>query len=330
MAVDIMARSAQDLLEQPLGSVRWIVEDLISTGLVLLVGPPKTGKSWAALQLGLCVSLGMPFLGCPTAQGEVLYLCLEDTFARIQQRLFRLTDEANDLLCFATEAEKLQGGLIEQLEDFVDDHPDTCLVIIDTFQTVRGGATDNAYASDYADMSLIKGFADEHGISVLIVHHTRKMGSTDVFDTVSGTTAITGAADETMVLTQVNRGDGSATLSVTGRDIEFSEYKLRFRDCRWELIEKTSREELEERDVPPSVLTALDFMAARTMDWAGTASELIAALGIEDVRPNVFVKYLNENSLFMRRRGVEYARSRSGSSRTIYLNKIEAEERADG
>lgn len=65
------------------------------------------------------------------------------------------------------------------------------------------------------------------------------------------------------MLTRQNRIDGSGTLTVAGRDIEFQEFKLRFKDCRWELVEKTSVEELEGRDVPDFVLRAIDFMASQ-------------------------------------------------------------------
>lgn len=52
-------------------------------------------------------------------------------------------------------------------------------------------------------------------------------------------------------------------MTVAGRDIEFQEFKLRFKDCRWELVEKTSVEELEGRDVPDFVLRVIDFMASQ-------------------------------------------------------------------
>ena len=320
---DPVTRDAQWLLEQPLKVMPWIVESLLPVGLILLVGAPKTGKSWFALQLAICLSLGLPFLGFATIQADVLYLCLEDTFARIQQRLFKLTDEANGALHFAISAGKLQSNLLEQLEKFLTIYPTTKLIILDTFQTVRGCSNDNAYASDYTDLGMLKRFADEHGITLLVVHHTRKMGSADIFDTVSGTTGITGSADQTMVLARVNRCDGSATLSVTGRDVEYAEYKLRFNSCRWEMVEKVSREELEERDVPPAVLTVLDFMSMRTMGWCGTATELITAANIEDIKPNVLAKFLNEHRQFLHDRGIEYTRQTTPTARLMYFDRLE-------
>ena len=115
-------------------------------------------------------------------EGDVLYLCLEDTFCRIQDRLFRLTDEASGRLHFAVASCKLSDGLIVQLEDYLKDYPDSRLIVIDTLQKVRTASKDNAYASDYGDISLIKDFADRHSLAVVVVHHIRKQNDSDVFN----------------------------------------------------------------------------------------------------------------------------------------------------
>ena len=57
-------------------------------------GAPKVGKSWMVLLLALQVAKGEPLWNLPTKQGTVLYLALEDSQSRLQDRLNRLTDEA--------------------------------------------------------------------------------------------------------------------------------------------------------------------------------------------------------------------------------------------
>ena len=88
----------------------WIVEDLITTGLHLLVGPPKAGKSWLALDMAISVAQGESFLGFATAKSDVLYLALEDTRNRLKTRSWKLVDETNGELDFATAAAKVSGG----------------------------------------------------------------------------------------------------------------------------------------------------------------------------------------------------------------------------
>ena len=150
-----------------------------------------------------------------------------------------------------------------------------------------------------------------------------------MFNTVSGTNGITGCADSTMVLSNVNRADGNATLSLTGRDREFLELKIRFRRCRWILIEKTSQEELEEREVPDDVLRTIDFMAAYPSQWQGTPTKLLCEVGAEGVSVAVFGKHLAEHSAFMADRGISYKRKRMREGTVLTLAHIRTEDPDD-
>jgi len=47
------------------------------------------------------ISKGEKVWGFETLKSDVLYLCLEDSFTRIQSRLFEITDEAPPTLHFA-------------------------------------------------------------------------------------------------------------------------------------------------------------------------------------------------------------------------------------
>lgn len=330
MVSKIETTTAQWLLEQPFDEPAWVVEEMLPVGLHLLVGPPKIGKSWLVLGLGLAVSLGKPFWGFATRQGAVLYLCLEDTFSRVQKRLWTITDEANDSLFFANVAETIAGGLADQLVDFHADHGDLRLVIIDTLQMVRAPSGESLYASDYGDLSKLKRVADDCGIAIVVIHHTRKMGDSDALNTVSGTTGITGCADSTLVLHRQARGSGDATITITGRDIEFQELRIRFKDCRWELVEKTSAEELEERSVPEVVLQVLDFARMQSDAWQGSASALVDAAGIEGVKPAVLGKYLAQHRVFLEERGVAYSVRHGRTGNVLTLENMVAGEGCEG
>lgn len=319
--------SAQQLILEPIKARLWLVAGMICQGLIIFAAPPKSGKSWLALALALAVARGEPFLGHATEQAGVLYLALEDSFSRIQSRLFNLVDEAPDRLQFAVFAPTLNSGLIEQLESYIADFPDTRLLIIDTLQTVRSSSNDNVYTADYQDLGAIKRFADEQELAILVIHHTRKMPDTaNVFNTVNGSNGLIGVADEIMVLSRANAFDGTATLSITGRDVELSEFKLSFHDCRWTLIEQTTRTELEERQVPACVISVIDFVKSREETWKGTSSQLIAETGIAGVKPNVLTKYLNQHQAFIASRGISYDQHRSGSARLIMLQKSDSNE----
>ena len=313
--------NADTLLYEPLEKPSFVVDGLIPTGLILFCGSQKIGKSWLMLKLCLCVSQGIPLWDMPTREGDVLYLCLEDTFCRIQDRLFRLTDEASERLHFAVASDKLSDGLIVQLEDYLKEYPDSRLIVIDTLQKVRTASKDNAYASDYGDISLIKDFADRHSLAVIVVHHIRKQNDSDVFNKVSGTTGLTGSADATFVLEQENRASNAAKLYVTGRDTPYQEFTLRFRDCSWELVERKEQEQIERESIPDILFRLVKFMQGRE-EWTGTATELLEQMGETGMPPNIMTKWLNEyRASFLSENNIRYGYHRKKGCREISLTR---------
>ena len=313
--------NADTLLYEPLEKPSFVVDGLIPTGLILFCGSQKIGKSWLMLKLCLCVSQGIPLWDMPTQEGDVLYLCLEDTFCRIQDRLFHLTDEASGRLHFAVASNKLSDGLIVQLEDYLKEYPDRRLIVIDTLQKVRTASKDNAYASDYGDISLIKDFADRHSLAVIVVHHIRKQNDSDVFNKVSGTTGLTGSADATFVLEQESRASNAAKLYVTGRDTPYQEFTLRFRDCSWELVERKEQEQLAKEAIPDILFRLVDFMQGRE-EWTGTATELLEQMGETGTPPNIMTKRLNEyRASFLSENNIRYGYHRKKGCREISLTR---------
>ena len=193
--------NAEDLQNRTYEPTHFLVDELIPEGLHILAGAPKIGKSWLALWLCLCVAQGQPLWNFTTVQGEVLYLSLEDSFQRIQTRLFDLTEDALPTLHFAIMADTLKHGLEQQIEQFLTEHPTTKLVVIDTLQRVRAAGGDgNLYANDYQDIGLLKQLADKWHIAILLIHHLRKLHDDDPMNMISGSTGLSGAADSAFVL----------------------------------------------------------------------------------------------------------------------------------
>ena len=120
---------ADTLLGIPYEPLLFIVENLLPQGLHLLAGAPKVGKSWLALWLCLQVAQGEPLWNFATRPCEVLYLCLEDSFQRIQNRLLDLTEDAPSTLHFAVMSEQLHSGLLDQIEQFLREHPQRSKIV---------------------------------------------------------------------------------------------------------------------------------------------------------------------------------------------------------
>lgn len=72
------------------------IEGLLYSGVYLFAGVPKVGKSFFMAQLGYHVSGGLPLWEYKVNKGPVLYLALEDDFARLQKRLSRMFGMESD------------------------------------------------------------------------------------------------------------------------------------------------------------------------------------------------------------------------------------------
>ena len=101
-------------------------------------------------------------------------------------------------------------------------------MFVDTYakiaQQQRPGA--NAYHQEYGGIAHIKGLADKYHVAIVLVHHTNKRDSDDPYDTISGTTAMQGAADTMIVLQAPRTTKADAVLFVRGRDVEDQELAL--------------------------------------------------------------------------------------------------------
>jgi hypothetical protein len=222
-----------DLAKQKLPAQRWVVEGLIPDGLTMLAGPPKVGKSWFTLNLSVAVAEGGKVLGTYEARrGSVLHLALEDNARRFQERLRRMLDgkAAPGAAYFFNEWRKVEDHGLTALRSKLDQIRDTRLVVIDTLAMMRKRMTKGGllYLDDYDAIRPFKDIADEYGVGVLLVHHTRKAAADDPLDQVSGSTGLAGAADTVLVLRKDYRQEETpvVTLHVRGRDVEEQQLAL--------------------------------------------------------------------------------------------------------
>ena len=281
------AITAEELLSTPLPPVKWIVPGLLPAGLALFAGPSKAGKSWLTLWLCLQVAQGKPVWGREIEPRTVLYLSLEDTLNRLQDRLFRLvgSEDTPEKLILQTECQSIGQGLEEQITSFLYNHSDTGLVVIDTLQKVRScDQSGSMYASDYKDVSALKSLADKYGICILLIHHLRKQAASDPFDQISGSNGLMGAADTTWVM-QRKRTSKNADIILTGRDLDRRTLYLHEENCIWLLDEEETAEEQRLKAVPEYLWKVAEY-GEQAGKWQGTATELLSAAGVDGVLPH--------------------------------------------
>jgi len=209
--------SLQELLAKDLPPLRWAIPDILPEGLTMLAGKPKQGKSWLALSIALAIAAGGYALGKqPVTRGQVLYLALEDNERRLQSRARQLLASMNSVpsgiefeLCWP----RLDQGGLRYLEEYLEVHPQVRLVVIDTWAKVSPclkGHSRSRYEDDYEALTPLKCLADHFHVSVLVIHHLRKMAADDVLDEITGSIGVTGAVDGALILKR-ERGQKEAS-----------------------------------------------------------------------------------------------------------------------
>ncbi|SEF30144.1 AAA domain-containing protein [Amycolatopsis pretoriensis] len=222
-----------ELMREEFPPPKWAVPGLLAEGLNLLAGAPKLGKSWFSLGTGAAIANGDPVLGSiEVERGPVLYCALEDTGRRLQRRrrqMLAAGGRAAPLLTLETACPTMTNGGDAVLVEWLEENPHARLVIIDTFEKMRGtdAAGASAYSADYAAAGRFKQLADHYSVPFLLIHHVRKQSAEDWQNLVSGTAGITGAVDATLVLER-GRGQADGVLHVTGRDVEEADYAMSF------------------------------------------------------------------------------------------------------
>ena len=322
--------TAEQLQSAPYSPVSFLVDELIPEGLHILAGAPKIGKSWLALWLCLCVSQGQPLWNFAVTQGEVLYLSLEDSYRRIQSRLFDLTDDAPQTLHFAILADTLKHGLEQQIEQFLTEHPATKLVVIDTLQRVRNAGSDsNLYANDYQDIGILKQLADKRHIAILLIHHLRKLHDDDPMNMISGSTGLSGAANSTFVLQKNSRLANVASLHCTGRDISDRTLKLEFgeEDHVWKLLEDSKTCSSASKISALQLVHLFSALLSADPEYTGTPSALSAKIDPDErlgITPKKVTRLVLESVETLRENGILVKTYRSNGKRLISLRSAES------
>ncbi len=153
-------------------------------------------------------------------------LALEDNQRRLTSRIKTLgaEDSNHKWTEFITESKSLARGGLDLIDQWLKMKTNPKLVIIDTLEKFKGDpdtSSSDAYSMDYSMMSKFKRMAEAYGVTILLVHHLRKMEASDCLDIISASTGLTGSADTIWIMERA-RTEDKAILHITGRDVEES------------------------------------------------------------------------------------------------------------
>ena len=133
--------TAAELYDKIIPPMRWVAVDFMAEGVTMLSGRPKGGKTLLALQLGIAVEKGEPFLSrYQTVKGAVLYVNVDDPSQKRLQANLHLLGGRVDGLTFMSALPELDNGGIEILDKELARMAQTnpCrLLILDTLTALR-------------------------------------------------------------------------------------------------------------------------------------------------------------------------------------------------
>jgi len=271
--------TAEQLQTMTFPPLEWALPQIIpAEGVTLLCSKPKFGKSWLAYDLCIAATMDRFTLGTyKPAQGDVLYLALEDSKRRLQRRMQKLlpafTGTWPDKLTITTRWRRLHEGGLDDIRAWYQRTKATgkpIMVIIDVLAKVRRPTGNRpAYEADYEALTGLAQLANELSIAIVVIHHTRKMAADDLMETVSGSFGLTGAVDTILVM--ASRASGSV-LDARGRDVESAELAIAFNKdaCRWSVLGTAA-------DIHVSAQRAKIIEALREADAPTTVAALMKA-----------------------------------------------------
>ena len=293
MARPIETISMEELYYMPIPQkeTEMIIEDMIPQGLTILAGPPKSCKSWLVLNMGISVATGTPLLGKEPLQSGVLYFALEDRPVRLQSRVHQLgVDEPPPGMYVATSCPPLGKELLEELNRYLKQHPDIRLIIIDTLQMIRkndgGTSGTNQYGKDTDDLSMLKKYADDRNLAIVIVHHvTKKIDPHDPVNDVRGSSGMSATPDCILILRK-ERLQKTGELMCISRDLPQWKMKMLFENFRWQMQELITEEDMAKEEIPDVLYRIADLIRERD-HWEGTMSQLLEEIGETEMTSNV-------------------------------------------
>jgi hypothetical protein len=196
-----------DLIARAPDYTEWLVPDILTANeLFLLAAGPRAGKSLLAMTLAKAVAEGSEFLGRPTTQGRVVYVCLEDNDTKLKER--EQAQGWGEGLPVAW-LQKFKLSELPHLREVIEEL-DPRLVVIDTLSRVKDSSISESSAEMSQLLEPLQEMARDLECCVLLVHHTGKVNldnadAIDVFDTIRGSSAIRAVCRGTLILAADDR-----------------------------------------------------------------------------------------------------------------------------
>ena len=230
-----------DFLALDLPEPAFLIQDLLVESTVqLIIGPPKTFKTFADTEMHLAIATGTPAFGVFEVQQPrtTCYIQREMGPSQWQKRLRRMMqgrgvdvqDIADRMLLITGHEVRVDDPdhLRRLTESLLLQHPDLALMTFDTFKKSHS-ANENDNTEMDAVMDVLLRIRDEFSIAIQLVHHTSKSQDASSFEqAMRGAVVMWGSSDDGIWLSRIKEPDGEDSIkkvkvSFDGRNIAQTE-----------------------------------------------------------------------------------------------------------
>lgn len=162
---------------------KWLVENLLlEDSFAIWFGAPGAKKTFAALDLAVCVSAGIPWLSFKTVSRPVLFVDEESGLARLRKRFlgFFLGHDVRpeNLPIFLVTLEGLdlrKSSDIARIKAVIQERK-VGLVIFDALVDLVAGADENSTKDISPVLKTLRQLTQETGSAMIMLHHTNRSG----------------------------------------------------------------------------------------------------------------------------------------------------------
>lgn len=202
--------SLSELFNAESTAINWLVPGLLPKGeTVLLLAPPKCGKTLMSIDLAYCLATGEDYFlnsnEFKTSPGKVLLISVDESTQSTKAKLFNrgFRDDDRNVKVMLNWSINQTKALEEILEDF---RPD--LVIVDSLKRINHGSSISENSAEFADnIYTLKELFNRYGASGILVHHSSKDKDQEGVYRSRGSSAIAGAVWGVWQLDQMPKPD---------------------------------------------------------------------------------------------------------------------------
>jgi len=262
----------------------WVIDGIIpNEGVSIVFAPPRIGKTFWLIDICHAITAGTEPMDAsflkPKQSGRVLYISLEDTLTTFKERAQHLklsNPTANKLFHVATNWRPFQNDSgINDIQRFLNEYPDTKLVVIDTYVTVKSRQKDSSKASGYEfgteELMKLRKICRANKTAIILVWHTTKATMSLEIESVNkdnfmqfamDSTSLTASSDSAIMLYRQAQRNNEGKLLAKPKTGKVVELKVKYDEtaCKWTIINEFSDLAKNADEIELTVLEAIYTM----------------------------------------------------------------------